>query len=187
MLEFDTRPMTAGASAAAAKPAGAVVRTLSPTALTITNQPLAAAYSPIVLAGTVRLIEFGLVLLTGLAIYLAYVVPIEGFAWRYLAATASIAVLATLSFQAADIYQVQAFRGYEKQYFRLASAWSIVFLIAIGISFFTKAGDQFSRIWLGSYFVAGLILLIGFRRAGRFACRTARFRHPYRRRVRRSG
>ncbi len=41
--------------------------------------------------------------------------------------------LRLLAFQAADIYQVQAFRGYEKQYFRLASAWSVVFLIVIGI------------------------------------------------------
>ena len=39
----------------------------------------------------------------------------------------AIAALAMLAFQAADIYQVQAFRGYEKQYFRLASAWSVVF------------------------------------------------------------
>ena len=40
-----------------------------------------------------------------------------------------------LAFQAADIYQVQAFRGHEKQYMRLASAWSVVFLIAISVSY----------------------------------------------------
>ena len=79
-------------------------------------------------------------------------------------AIVAIAVLAMLAFQAADIYQVQAFRGYEKQYFRLASAWSVVFLIVIGISFFAKAGDQFSRVWLGSFYVVGLIVLIAFRR-----------------------
>ena len=62
-------------------------------------------------------------------------------------------VLAMLAFQIADIYQVQAFRGHEKQYFRLASAWSVVFLIVIGVSFFAKAGDQFSRVWLGSFYV----------------------------------
>ena len=63
-----------------------------------------------------------------------------------------------LAFQAADIYQVQAFRGYEKQYLRLASAWSVVFLIVIGASFFAKIGDQFSRVWLGSFYVAGLVV-----------------------------
>ena len=70
-----------------------------------------------------------------------------------------------IAFQAADIYQVQAFRGYEKQYFRLASAWSVVFLIVMGMTFFAKIGDQYSRIWLGSFYVIGLIALILFRRA----------------------
>jgi Undecaprenyl-phosphate glucose phosphotransferase len=69
-----------------------------------------------------------------------------------------------LAFQTADIYQVQAFRGYEKQYFRLASAWSVVFLLAIGVSFFAKAGDQFSRAWLAAFYVIGLLNLVAFRR-----------------------
>jgi Undecaprenyl-phosphate glucose phosphotransferase len=154
--------MAGGATAAVAKPAP---RALSATAQRIAAQPLVAAYSPIVLAGSVRMIEFALVLLVGTAVYVGYVVPIDGFAWHYVTAIVSISVMATLSFQAADIYQVQAFRGYEKQYFRLASAWSIVFLIAIGLSFFAKAGDQYSRIWLGSYYVIGLVVLITFRRA----------------------
>ena len=47
---------------------------------------------------------------------------------------------------------------------RLASAWSVVFLIAIGVSFFAKSGDQFSRAWLGSFYALGLFALIAFRR-----------------------
>jgi Undecaprenyl-phosphate glucose phosphotransferase len=123
------------------------------------------AYSPIVLAGTVRLIEFALTLLIGFSIYWAYAAPNGGFEWRYIAAILAIGALAMIAMQAADIYQVQAFRGHEKQYMRLASAWSAVFLIAIAVSFFAKAGDQFSRVWLGSFYAAGLLALIGFRRA----------------------
>ncbi|HEY5607328.1 MAG TPA: undecaprenyl-phosphate glucose phosphotransferase, partial [Alphaproteobacteria bacterium] len=128
-------------------------------------EPVAPAISPIVLAGAVRMLELALIAIIGTAIYLAYVVPQDGFAARYFVAIAGIAVLAMLAFQTADIYQVQAFRGHEKQYFRLASAWSVVFLIVIGVSFFVKAGDQFSRVWLGGYFVLGLAALLGFRRA----------------------
>ena len=40
----------------------------------------------------------------------------------------------------------------------------MVFLIAIGVSFFAKAGDQFSRVWLGSFYVIGLLTLLAFRR-----------------------
>ena len=47
---------------------------LPPAALAVAEKPYGAAYSPIVLAGLVRLIEFGLVMAVGLAVYLAYVV-----------------------------------------------------------------------------------------------------------------
>ena len=138
---------------------------LSDAARAVAAQPYEAAFSPIVLAGLVRVIEVALVAAVGFAVYVSYVVPAHGFAWHYFAAILGIALLAMLAFQVADIYQVQAFRGHEKQYMRLASAWSVVFLIAISASFFAKAGDQFSRAWLGSFYVLGLFALIAFRRA----------------------
>ena len=78
------------------------------------------------------MIEFVITLAVGLLIYLVYVVPVDGFEWHYVAVTFGIAAMALLAFQAADVYQVQAFRGYDKQYFRLAIAWSVVFLLVIG-------------------------------------------------------
>src|SRR5580698_10301144 len=140
-------------------------RTLSPAALEVADEAFKPAYSPIVLAGTVRLIEAALVIAVGLAVYFWHVVPAVGFAWYYVGAIVGIAIMAMLAFQVADIYQVQAFRGHEKQYMRLASAWSVVFLIAVTSSYFTQSGDQFSRVWLGSFYVVGLFALIAFRRA----------------------
>ena len=89
------------------------------------------AYSPIVLAGIVRVIEVVLVAAVGLVLYLWYVAPVTGFARYYVGSIVGISLLSMLAFQAADIYQVQAFRGHEKQYMRLASAWSVVFLLAV--------------------------------------------------------
>ncbi|HXL65490.1 MAG TPA: undecaprenyl-phosphate glucose phosphotransferase [Xanthobacteraceae bacterium] len=159
-------PSSAASSAVSAVPneAPRSPQELPPAALAAAAKPYGAAYSPIVLAGLVRLIEFCLVMAVGLGIYLAYVVRAEGFAWYYVVAIFGIALLAILAFQAADIYQVQAFRGYEKQYMRLASAWSVVFLIAVSVSFFAKIGDQFSRAWLGAFYVLGLLCLVVFRR-----------------------
>src|SRR3984957_10296693 len=142
-----------------------VARRLSAAARALTEHPYEQAYSPIVLAGLVRLIEAALVVAVGFGIYGAYVIPVEGFQWHYVAAISAIAVMSMLALQVADVYQVQAFRGHEKQYMRLASAWSVVFLIAISMSFFAKAGDEFSRVWLGSFYVLGLATLIAFRRA----------------------
>ena len=145
--------------------------TLSPEALAVAARPMAAPISPIVLAGIVRIGEFALIVLVGLLLYGLYLPPIEGLHWRYLIASVAIATLSTLAFQIADIYQVQAFRGLEKQYMRMASAWSVVFLIAIGASFFAKAGEMYSRVWLSSYYVAGIIVLVASRKMLYYAVR----------------
>src|SRR5882757_7576687 len=167
MTDIDTRAALNASGAAAVidrLKAGAGVapqaRTLSPEALAVADKPLQRPVSPIVLAGAVRMIEFALIVIVGMAIFAIYLPSGEGLYFRYQIATLGIAFLAMMAFQTADIYQVQAFRGYEKQYMRLASAWSVVFMIAIGASFFAKAGELYSRVWLGSYYVAGLAVLI---------------------------
>ncbi|MBI1201742.1 MAG: undecaprenyl-phosphate glucose phosphotransferase [Rhodopseudomonas sp.] len=167
MIEADTRPSLNATGAAVVfdrlregpRPA-AEARTLSPQALAIANTISPPPISPIVLAGIVRVVEFGLIVAVGLAIFAAYIEPIEALWPQYLLAVVVIATLATLAFQTADIYQVHAFRGHEKQYMRMASAWSVVFLIVIGASFFFKSGEMFSRFWLGAFFICGLPTLI---------------------------
>jgi Undecaprenyl-phosphate glucose phosphotransferase len=157
---------------------------LADAAADVAAEPVVSALSPMVVAGAVRMIEMALIVLIGMLIYVGYVVPQDGMQWQYFGAIAGVAVMAMLAFQIADIYQVQAFRGHEKQYFRLAASWSVVFLILIGLSYFAKAGDQFSRVWLGSFYVIGLAALLMFRRGlflavrrwtrqGRLARRTA--------------
>jgi Undecaprenyl-phosphate glucose phosphotransferase len=164
MLDTKLRNIMSAIPATATAASSARGATLSVEALRVADKPTSSAYSPIVLAGAVRLIELGLIVMIGTAIYIWHVAPIEGFELHYIAAIAAIALMAMIAFQAVDIYQVQAFRGYEKQYFRLASAWSVVFLLAISASFFAKMGDQFSRVWLGVFYIVGLMALIGFRR-----------------------
>jgi Undecaprenyl-phosphate glucose phosphotransferase len=170
MTDIDARVLQA-APAAAAGTFGNGERykskspSLSPLAVAVTEKYVPAALSPIVLAGFVRFAEFALIVVVGLSIYLAYVVPHYGIELQYFIATFGIALLAMFAFQVADIYQVQAFRGKEKQYMRLASAWSVVFLIVMTVSFFAKAGDHFSRAWLGGFYVIGLLTLVAWRRA----------------------
>jgi Undecaprenyl-phosphate glucose phosphotransferase len=147
----------------AAKPAAA--HALSAAALAVAGQRFKEAYSPIVLAGVVRAIEVALVAVIGLVLYFCYAAPVTDATRYYIGSIIGISLASMLAFQAADIYQVQAFRGHEKQYMRLASAWSVVFLLAVTTSYFTRSGDEFSRVWLGSYYVLGLFALIAFRRA----------------------
>jgi len=55
--------------------------------------PPARAWSPIVLAGLVRIVEFALIAAVGMGVYAVYLAPIEGFQWRYVGATGAIGTI----------------------------------------------------------------------------------------------
>ena len=135
-------------------------RRLTPAALAVTNQKVSRAYSPIVIAGAVRLIDFVMLSAIGIALYLAYVVRITGFHWEYVAAIFAMTATAVICFQAADIYEVQVFRGQLRQMTRMISSWAFVFLLFIGASFIVKLGNEISRLWLTAFFFVGLAALI---------------------------
>jgi Undecaprenyl-phosphate glucose phosphotransferase len=168
MTEFQNRStLQAGATAI---PAGTrIMQTprraaeLSAAALKVIAQPFRAAYSPIVLAGLVRLIDFALIMLVGAAVYTAYVLPYHGFDGHYPIAICVIAAISVLSFQAADIYEITAFRSPLRQLIRIVPAWTVTFFIAMAIAFFAKFEGMFSRVWLASYYGGGLAVLTIFR------------------------
>jgi Undecaprenyl-phosphate glucose phosphotransferase len=138
-------------------------RRLTPAALAVSNQKVGRAYSPIVIAGAVRAIDFAMLSAIGVALYFGYVVPISGFSWGFLAAIFGIAATAVICFQAADIYQVQLFRGHLRQMTGMISSWAFVFLLFVGVSFIVKLGSEISRVWLTAFFLAGLAALLAQR------------------------
>ncbi|HEY0909676.1 MAG TPA: undecaprenyl-phosphate glucose phosphotransferase [Bradyrhizobium sp.] len=164
MEPINARSMLDAAAAEAATAAGAPRterrRRLSAAALAVTNQKVRPAYSPIVIAGAVRVVDFVLLSVIGVAIYFAYVVPLNDFNWNYVAAIFGMSATAVICFQASDIYEVQVFRGQLRQMTRMISAWTFVFLLFIGASFFAKLGGEVSRLWLSSFFFVGLAALI---------------------------
>ncbi len=140
-------------------------RRLSPAALAVTNQKVRTAYSPVVLAGAVRIVDFLMLSLVGIAIYLGYVVRLDTFGWEYPSAIAAVSATAVICFQASGLYDIQVFRGHVRQTVRMVSTWAFVFLLFIGVSFFAKLGGSVSRFWLAAFFVVGLIALIAQRTA----------------------
>ncbi|WP_291842768.1 undecaprenyl-phosphate glucose phosphotransferase [Bradyrhizobium sp.] len=135
-------------------------RKLSAAALAVANRKIGSAYSPIVIAGAVRIVDFVTLSAIGIALYFGYVVPISGFHWAYLAAISGMTATAVICFQAADIYDVQLFRGRLQQMTRMISSWTLVFLLFIGASFAAKLGNEISRLWLAAFFLAGLAALV---------------------------
>src|ERR1044071_8856670 len=106
MTYSDTGNMMQAASAAAAAGTVPSIRTqprqLSPLAQLAAAQHIMPAFSPIVVAGMVRLIEFVLIALVGIAAYFVYVYNVYGhvFDWYYVATAIGVAGLAVLAFQA---------------------------------------------------------------------------------------
>ena len=84
---------------------------------------------------------------------------LSGFHWEYIAAILAMTATAVVCFQAADIYEVQVFRGQLRQMTRMISSWAFVFLLFIGASFFAKLGGEVSRLWLSAFFFVGLAAL----------------------------
>jgi Undecaprenyl-phosphate glucose phosphotransferase len=165
---INARPMLEAASTASAAVTEGLPpierrQRLSQAALAVVNQKVRSAYSPIVIAGLVRLADFVLLSFIGIALYLSYMVPLDGFHWEYVAAIFAMTLLAVICFQAADIYDVQIFRGQLHQMTRMISSWTFVFLLFIGASFFAKLGGEISRLWLSAFFFLGLALLIAGR------------------------
>jgi Undecaprenyl-phosphate glucose phosphotransferase len=135
-------------------------RRLSQAALLVANQKVGRAYSPVVIAGIVRIADLVMLSCIGVGLYLGYVVPIAGFHWEYVAAILTMTLAAVVCFQAADIYDVQIFRGQLRQMTRMISSWAFVFLLFIGVSFLAKLGNEISRLWLSAFFFIGLAALI---------------------------
>src|SRR5215475_612411 len=170
MLQLDARKVmgaapvsTAAAAAPAAAAALAAARPLMPEAERVAAEPVAPAYSPIVLAGIVRMIDAISIAAIGLAIHLVYVFPSYGFAWYYAGAFIAIAVLAVLASLVPDVSAVLAFPSPVRQITRLGVAWTIVFLLAMAAAFFAKFEGMFSRVWLAGSYIVGFLALVGFR------------------------
>ncbi len=167
MEPINARSMLNAAASAAAATADRLPverrRRLSQAALAVADQKVQRAYSPIVIAGAVRLADFVLLSLVGIALYLGFVVPLAGFRWEYAVSIFGMTATAVVCFQAADIYQVQVFRGQLRQMTRMISSWAFVFLLFMGGSYFAKLGSEISRLWLSAFFFVGLAALIAER------------------------
>src|SRR5687768_8023492 len=187
MSGFDIRAFisaAADASVAGSPAAMRFRRRAVPTAEAVAPIVVHPSYSPAIVVGVARAVEFALVMLAGLVVYQIYLAAnllLDGAYWL---ATAGAAALTILVFQAIGVYSVQAFRSFFLYALRIVAGWSLVFLVLLAAVFFAKVGDDFSRVWLAGWFVLGLgfllveriglhVLVSSLTRNGRFDRRTA--------------
>lgn len=122
--------------------------------------PTADAFSRVVLEGLVRGVEFGLVTISGFAVYVAFIVRLRGFEWPSLILIPSMAAGIVLILQALGLYRLGAFRKFPAGSPRLIAGITSAYLIAFGLSFVLKfdqsAVQPFLLSWLG--FALGMVL-----------------------------
>ncbi|MCB1487343.1 MAG: undecaprenyl-phosphate glucose phosphotransferase [Bauldia sp.] len=119
--------------------------------------------SRVVVAGSVRLIDLLLIVLTGLAIHLLYVESAATLAWWYLTAIPGTALVFVTAMQLSGAYSIPAMRRVGFQASRLLGSWLLVFGLMTSVVFLAKLGGEFSRVWFTSWFLVGLLALFAFR------------------------
>ncbi len=117
------------------------------------------AYSPVVLAGLVRVVEFAMLLAGGVLLRRAYVGNDEAVAVHYFIAAPAMAAAAIVALQSLGLYTTASFRAPVRYGLKIAAGWSIVFVAALAAMFFLKIDGVFSRVWLFGWYGLGLALL----------------------------
>ena len=128
-------------------------------------RPVAPAISPIVFAGLVRVLEFVLIVCTGLFMQAVLVVPRDGFNVVYVPAILAVAGAAILGFQTMGCYAPGAFRALFRNGARLIAVWVGVFGVFALALFMLRLGEEFSRAWLAGWFCTGIAALMLMRTA----------------------
>ena len=169
----NTRPATGPAprSLSDGNAAGKPSEKVSKLALQVANQLGDDSYSPTMITGMARLFEVSGLILIGAVIYALYVFPTDGLKTAYLFASIAGGLFSGLLFQFSDAYQIQSLRSVLRTLPSLFICWTITFAIMALVAFFMKVSDEFSRVWFGSWFLAGLGFLFVGRNFITFAIR----------------
>ncbi|MDH5299869.1 MAG: undecaprenyl-phosphate glucose phosphotransferase [Gammaproteobacteria bacterium] len=85
-------------------------------------------------------------------------------------------LLSLLVFPRFGIYASWRGRGWLQHVKAIVSGWCVVLAILVFLAFITKSGELYSRQWLLSWAVLGLVFLVGFRGSLGIALRLARLK-----------
>ena len=126
--------------------------------------------SPVVLVGLVRLADFTITAIVGIAMALLYLGPADlttDVLYGTILMLASVFTVIALDFL--GLYSLPALSAFPANLTRLMLGWFAAFAAVGVIVFFLKAGHELSRVWLALWFVAGGVALAAERAGIRLA------------------
>ena len=112
-----------------------------------------------IVMGLIGMSDAFIVLVTGLGLYLFYPGWSEGSSITYLSAIFMAANFVFLVFYYADFYKINTQSGFKKPIGKLVAVYSIAFLVLISFTFALKNSEEFSRIWVFSWYLVSLVTL----------------------------
>jgi Undecaprenyl-phosphate glucose phosphotransferase len=135
---------------------------LNPVARQVAAQYRRDTMSPVMVSGVLRLVEFGLMALSGFAIWINYV-GIFRLGLQYSAVIVGGSLLAVVLLEFSDAYQMATLRSPLAHLGKLLVVWSGTFAVLALAAFFLKVSSDFSRVWFGGWFVTGLVAMLALR------------------------
>ncbi|MDR6759587.1 Undecaprenyl-phosphate glucose phosphotransferase [Mycoplana sp. BE70] len=136
---------------------------LNPLAQQIALQFRAENYSPNMITGLLRLLEFTMLFVIGYGITSIYVAPSLDMMLFYIGVIAAGSALGVLLLHVADTYQIPSLRAAWRMIPRLLGAWAIAFATMALALFFFKVAENTSRVWFMLWFLFGAIYLVAER------------------------
>ncbi|MEO5756422.1 MAG: undecaprenyl-phosphate glucose phosphotransferase [Mesorhizobium sp.] len=119
--------------------------------------------SPVMVSGVLRLVEFSVLFLAGLAAYFHYVGFFNYLAWQYPLTIAAASFLTVVLLDVADCYQVVSLMRPIANFGRIFLSWAGAFALMALTAFIMKMSQDYSRLLFGTWFVLGFVLLFSLR------------------------
>ncbi len=139
--------------------------TLNSVARQVASQYRRDTMSPIMASGVLRMIEFALLFLSGLCVYVWYLGFFTYLGWQYTLTIAAASFLAVVLLDVTDCYQVSSLMRPIANFNRILLVWAGTFALMALTAFVMKMSEEYSRLMFGTWFVVGFILLFGLRLA----------------------
>ena len=116
--------------------------------------------SPGLLSLLARFADFGMLATLSTAIFLVYVAPTDGYGWRYLSAMLILPATTVGLIGAFSGYTPAAYRRLLPEAGRAMLIWTGTFGAFTLVLFFLKMGEDYSRVWLATWFLSGIGSLV---------------------------
>ncbi len=160
----DLRSVELGSQPAPTTRVNPHARELGAIAEAMARQRSRGVISPVILEGSVRLVELAIAMLAGLATYGLVVVPGVGVEIVPILAIPLLSVLVMLVLQALNVFRIAVLRAPNLFGWRIAFGWFGVFGLTYLVCFAARVNGTFLNGWLPHWAVAGFVAL-GLERA----------------------